>query len=178
MTDHIKERLIMFTNKTTYSKRKLRELSRHNFRFRMIPYILKVEALFLLLAVLGFFVYDFLMFVSITVMIIMPAAIILVVKFKGRRINKNNPSIQKEPTLFYEFHDDHFKIRNLDQELDKGSILYEDIHMAVEGGFNFYLYPNPAMAYIVDKEAFEGIKIEDFRSFLETRIGKTTFFKG
>jgi len=55
----------MFTNKTTYSKRKLRELSRHNFRFRLIPYILKVEALFLLIAILGFFVYDFLMFVAL-----------------------------------------------------------------------------------------------------------------
>lgn len=168
----------MFTNKTTYSKRKLRELSRHNFRFRMIPYILKVEAAFLLLAVLGFFIDDFLMFVALTVMIIMPVAIMLAVKFKGHQVNKNNPSIQKEPTLLYEFDDDHFKIRNLDRELDKGSILYEDIHMAVEGGFNFYLYPNPAMAYIVDKEAFEDVTIEDFRSFLETRIKKTKFFKG
>ncbi|MFP4187313.1 MAG: YcxB family protein [Acholeplasmataceae bacterium] len=167
----------MFTNRTTYSQRKLRELSRHNFRFRMIPYILKVELGFLLVAVFGFFVFDFLMFVSLTIMVIMPAAIMLAVRFKEGRMNKNNPSLQKEPTLLYEFHDDHFKIINLDQELDKGNVLYEDIHMAVEGGFNFYLYPNPAMAYIVDKEAFEGIEVEGFRSFLEARIAKTKFFK-
>jgi hypothetical protein len=167
----------MFTNKTTYSKRKLRELSRHNFRFRLIPYILKVEAVFLLIAILGFFVYEFLMFVSLAVMIAMPGAIMLTIKFKAWQTNKNNPSLQKEPTLLYTFHDDHFQIKNLDQELDKGIILYEDIHMAVEGGFNFYLYPNPAMAYIVDKDAFEGMEIEGFRSFLETRITKTKFFK-
>ncbi len=168
----------MYINQTTYSKHRQRQLVSFSFKKRMIPIIIVLEAIFLVVLLYGI-ISDRLMFifVPILLMFIIPIEFYLLSKLKMKFDWKRNPSVQREPTMRFTFEDDLIQIEDLSEDSTIGKIKYEFIYWGSEDLFNFYLFPNPNMAYVIDKKGFESGTTVEIRNFLSSKIKKSKFSK-
>lgn len=168
----------MYINQTTYSKHRQRQLVSFSFKKRMIPIIIVLEAIFLGVLLYGI-ISDRLMFifVPILLMFIIPIEFYLLSKLKMKFDWKRNPSVQREPTMRFTFEDDLIQIEDLSEDSTIGKIKYEFIYWGSEDLFNFYLFPNPNMAYVIDKKGFESGTTVEIRNFLSSKIKKSKFSK-
>jgi hypothetical protein len=168
----------MYINQTTYSKHRQRQLVSFSFKKRMIPILIVLEAIFLMVALYGILSDRFMfIFVPILLMFIIPLEFYLLSKLKMKFDWKRNPSVQREPTMRFTFEDDFIQIEDLSEDSTLGKVKYEFIYWGSEDLFNFYLFPNPNMAYVIDKKGFESGTTVEIRNFLSSRIKKSKFSK-
>lgn len=169
---------MMYINHTTYSKHRQRQLVSFSFKKRMIPIIIVIEIIFLVIAIYGIISDRFmLIFVPILMMFIIPLEFYLLSKLKMKFDWKRNPSVQREPTMRFTFDEDMIHIEDITEGSAVGKIKYEYIYFGSEDLFNFYLFPNPNMAYVIDKKGFESGSTLEIRNFLSSKIKKTKFSK-
>jgi hypothetical protein len=169
---------MMYINQTTYSKHRQRQLVSFSFKKRMIPILIVLEAIFLMVALYGILSDRFMfIFVPILLMFIIPLEFYLLSKLKMKFDWKRNPSVQREPTMRFTFEDDFIQIEDLSEDSTLGKVKYEFIYWGSEDLFNFYLFPNPNMAYVIDKKGFESGTTVEIRNFLSSRIKKSKFSK-
>jgi hypothetical protein len=167
----------MYSNQTTYSEDKLRQFSHFSYKTKLIPYLLIVETIFLVVIISTYFISEFAFITSIAIFIMMPFALALSHKLKQKHIYKNSPSLKHQPVLRYIFEEDYIVIEHLDESESKAKVRYSDIFLGSEDLFNFYLYPNPVSAYIIDKKGFQDGNIEDIKIYLKAKLNKTKFNK-
>ena len=167
----------MYSTQTTYSVEKHKQLSVLVFKMKLVPYMIKVEILFILVTIVGYFTNPFLLEIGIGVTVLTPIALMVSHRIKQKKLYKNYPSVQRQPTLKFVFEEDYFNFERLDETVSTSKVIYSDVYMCAEDHYNFYLFLNPVMAYIVDKTGFGEDKIGDVREFLKSKINKTKLLK-